>query len=67
MKDTAEVEERSLTAFAEETGASCVIADAEYRNHDAVSQYIDGKILAIRLREECDRDGYVDRCQFTRD
>ena len=64
MDETAEAEE-SVTAFANETDADCVVADAEYRNHDAVSRYIDAKTLSIRQRDDCDNDGYERRCSFT--
>lgn len=64
MDGTVEAEE-SVTAFADETGADCVIADAEYRNHDAVSRYQDGKTLHIWLKDDCTNDGYERRCSFT--
>ncbi|WP_256410316.1 hypothetical protein [Halorubrum rubrum] len=35
--------ERSISAFAAERGANCVVADAEYQNYDATSEFLDGK------------------------
>lgn len=64
MDGSVETQE-SVTEFADETGANCVVADAEYRNHDAVSRYIDGDTLSIRLQDDCDNDGYERRCSFT--
>ncbi len=43
-----------------------MVADAEYENYDATSEFLDGKRLSISLREACDNDGYLRRCSFTR-
>lgn len=68
--DGVEERERSVTAFASETGAECVLAEAEFRNHDATSEYQTGSSLAIFLRD-CDRweDEYEDEylCPFTQE
>lgn len=66
MDGTLETEE-SVTAYADRRGADCVIAIAEYRNHDAVSHFQDGKNLAIWLEDQCGEDGFVGRCSFTED
>lgn len=63
--DGEEEAERSVTEFARDTDAECVVAEAEYRNDDATSEYMSGKRLSIFLREQCDDDGYVNRCPFT--
>ena len=63
--DGEEHAEESVSAFARETGADCVIANAEYRNHDAVSRYMEGTALNIFLREDYNNDGYTGRCSFT--
>lgn len=66
-RDGEEEAEESISAFAAERGVKCVVADAEYRNDNATSNYIDGKRLSIFLREGCDNDGYVRRCSFTQE
>ncbi|MDQ2052540.1 hypothetical protein RBH26_18945 [Natronolimnohabitans sp. A-GB9] len=52
--DRGDEAERSVTEFASETGADCVIADAEFRNHDMTSKFFTGKSLEIFLKD-CDR------------
>jgi|GEM_PF-1553805 len=63
--DGEESVEESALEFARENGADCVIADAEYRNHDAVSKFMEGTTLGIFLREGCNNDRYTDKCSFT--
>ncbi|MFW6385105.1 MAG: hypothetical protein ACOCY7_03110 [Halodesulfurarchaeum sp.] len=66
-RDGEETVEESVSEFARESGTECVIADSEYRNDDAPSEYRNGKRLNIFLEAACDEDGYVNRCQFTRE
>jgi hypothetical protein len=66
-RDGEEEAEESISAFAAESGVNCVVADAEYQNHDVTSEFIDGKRLSIFLREGCDNDGYVGKCSVTQE
>jgi hypothetical protein len=61
-RDGGEETEESISAFAAERGVNCVVADAEYQNHNATSDFLNGKRLSIFLREACDNDGDVGRC-----
>ena len=66
-RDGEEETEKSISAFAAERGANCAVADAEYENYDATSEFLNGKRLSISLLEACDNDGYVRRCSFTQE
>ncbi|OAQ51104.1 hypothetical protein HTG_19177 [Natrinema mahii] len=65
--DGEEEAEESISAFAAERGAKCVVAEAEYQNYDATNGFLDGKRLTITLLETCDNDGYLRRCSFTQE
>jgi len=64
-RDGEEETEESISVFAAERGAKCVVAAAKYENYDATSDFVDGKRLTISLLEACNDDGYVRRCSFT--
>lgn len=59
--------ERSVSSFAAERDANCVVASAKYENYDATSGFLDGKRLSLSLLEACDNDGYLKRCSFTQE
>ena len=66
-RDREEEVEKSVSAFAAESGANCVVAAAEYENYDATSGFLNGKRLSLSLLEACDNDGYLRRCSFTQE
>jgi hypothetical protein len=66
-RDGEEEIEKSVSAFAAERGAKCVVVAAEYENYDATSGFLDGKHLSLSLLEACDNDSYVRRCSFTQE
>ena len=65
--DGEEEVEKSVSAFAAEREANCVVAAAKYENYDATTDFLGGKDLSITLLEACDNDGYLRRCSFTQE